>query len=160
MENPRYWIVLASKDHVQKKVESGFMQASHGEASPLKRLNINDWMISYSPKLEFGGKEKCQAFTAIGRVTGKEIYDYDMGNGFTPFGRDIQFFDGCEVSILPLIPHLDFIQNKRYWGYIFRFGLWEIQKPDLDLVASLMLPNREIIKGVKVDIAEKSGISV
>lgn len=83
-------------------------------------------MIDYFPKLEFGGKEKCQAFTAIGRVIGKEIYDYDMGNGFIPFRRDIQFFDGCEVSILPLIPHLNFIQNKGYWGYIFRFGLWEI----------------------------------
>lgn len=35
MENPRYWIVVVSKDHMQKRVESGFMQACHGKASPL-----------------------------------------------------------------------------------------------------------------------------
>jgi EVE domain len=75
------------------------MQACHGKASPLKELKVNDWVIYYSPKLEFGNQEKCQAFTAIGRVIGESVYAYDMGNGFIPFRRKIQFFECCEAPI-------------------------------------------------------------
>ncbi|MFH7025387.1 MAG: EVE domain-containing protein [Heteroscytonema crispum UTEX LB 1556] len=141
MENSRYWVVVASREHVHHGVEGGFMQACHGKASPLKRLKVNDWVIYYSPKLEFGGKEKCQAFTAIGRVIGESFYPYDMGNGFILFRRKVQFFEYREVSILPLILNLDFIKNKNYWGYVFRFGFLEISKLDFNVVASLMLPN-------------------
>ena len=161
MEESRYWVVVACRDRVQKGVKAGFMQACHGKASPLKRLRVNDWVLYYSPKLEFGGVEKCQAFTAIGRVVGESVYAYDLGNGFVPFRRDVQFFDCREVSILPLIPKLDFIKNKRNWGYIFRFGLWSIEKPDFDFIYNLMLLDKQEIEGVPVDhTGKKSGIPV
>jgi len=53
---------------------------------------------------------------------GNKVYNYDMGDGFIPYRRDVQFLNGDEVPILSLIPHLKFIKNQSKWGYIFRFG--------------------------------------
>lgn len=140
MDSSRYWIIVASKNHVQKGVSGGFMQACHGKASPLRRLRLFDWVIYYSPKQIFEGEEKCQAFTALGRVVGDSVYCCDMGNGFVPRSRDVEFFDCNEVSIIPLIPNLHFIKNKRNWGYVFRYGAKEIKQPDFDLIHSQMCP--------------------
>ena len=87
----------------------------------------------------FRVNKKCLAFTAIGKVTGKTVYPFKMDNGFIPFRRDVNFLTCTEVSILPLIPNLTFIQDKKNWGYIFRLGLFEIQKNDFDLISSQML---------------------
>ncbi|TWH40948.1 LOW QUALITY PROTEIN: EVE domain-containing protein [Dulcicalothrix desertica PCC 7102] len=140
MDSHKYWIVVASKNHVQNGVLGSFMQACHGKASPLRRLQPDDLVIYYSPKQIFEGEEKCQAFTAIGRVVENSVNMSDMNNGFMPFRRSVEFFDCNEVSIIPLIPNLHFIKNKRNWGYVFRYGLFEIQQPDFDLIHSQMCP--------------------
>lgn len=140
LESAKYWVTVASRDHVLIGVQAGFTQACHGKPSPLKRMRVGDWVLYYSPKFEFGRENKCQAFTAIGKVTGDMIYQFDMGNGFMPFRRNVEFLNCTEVSVLPLIPALTFIQNKTNWGYIFRFGFFEIQKDDFDLISSQMLP--------------------
>ncbi|WP_017652407.1 EVE domain-containing protein [Fortiea contorta] len=161
MENIKYWIVVASKNHVQNGVEGGFIQACHGKASPLNHIGVNDWVVYYSPKLEFGGEQKCQAFTAIGQVIGNEVYNYDMGNDFIPYRRDVQFWNCCEIPILRLIPYLNFIKNKRNWGYVFRFGFLEIAQNDFEIIAGQMLCNIEELKGVPIDIyTEKSSLSI
>ncbi|BAZ15568.1 hypothetical protein NIES4071_74400 [Calothrix sp. NIES-4071] len=61
-----------------------------------------------------------------------------MGNGFTPYRRSVEFFDCNEVSIIPLIPNLHFIKNKLCWGYVFQYGLLEIQQPDFEFIHSQM----------------------
>lgn len=43
-----------------------------------------------------------------------------------------------EISILPLIEKLDFIQDKRMWGFPFRRGCFSISEADFRKVASLM----------------------
>ncbi len=45
---PEYWIMVASKDYVEKGIESNFMQACHGKAALLQRLTINHRVIYYS----------------------------------------------------------------------------------------------------------------
>jgi len=142
LESTKYWIIVVSKDHVLMGVQGNFAQACRGKASPLKRMKVGDWVVHYSPKLEFRVNKKCQAFTAIGKVTGDMVYPFKMDNGFIPFRRDVEFLTCTEVSILPLIPNLTFIQDKRNWGYIFRLGLFEIQKNDFDLISSQMLPRQ------------------
>jgi predicted RNA-binding protein len=85
----------------------------------------------------------------------------NMGNGFVPFRRDVEFFDCNETSIIPLIPNLDFIKNKRNWGYVFRFGLLEIQQSDFELIHSHIRPTIEKIEVVSVELAtQDDGISV
>lgn len=134
----RYWIIVASKDHVQRGVAQGFAQANHGKAAPLRRMHTGDKVIYYSSKEVYGEDTKCQCFTAIGEVADEEVYQGDMGNGFEPFRRNITFQNCREVSILPLIEQLSFIKDKQRWGYPFRFGLFEIPLADYDLIAGQM----------------------
>lgn len=138
-ESQKYWIVVASKDHVQRGVSGGFMQANHGKQGPLKRIKPNDWVILYSPKQVLERDEKCQAFTAIGQVSDDAIYQVALPENFMPFRRNVTFYPSREASILPLIDNLEFIPNKKSWGYPFRFGFFEIGKHDFDLIRKNML---------------------
>lgn len=142
MSEARYWVIVASKNHVMNGVRWGIAQANHGKAAPLKRMQVGDGVLYYSPKLEFDGNEKLQAFTAIGRVTGEAVYQFDMGGGFVPYRRDVKYMDCVDAPIQPLIPALTFIENKTSWGYLFRFGFFEIPKVDFDLIASQMLTEK------------------
>lgn len=142
MSEARYWIIVASRNHVMNGVRWGIAQANHGKAAPLKRMQVGDGIVYYSPKVEFEGSEKLQAFTAIGEVTGESVYQFDMGGGFVPYRRDVKYAECVDVPILPLIPVLTFIQDKKSWGFMFRFGFFEIPKVDFDLIASQMLPEK------------------
>ena len=139
MRPVKYWIIVASKDHVKTGMEQGFAQACHGKASPLKRMEKDDFVIYYSGKQTFGKPDKCQQFTAIGKVKDDEVYKYKMSADFCPSRRNINFFKSKDISILPLIDRLDFIKNKNKWGYPFRFGFFEINEHDYKLISSLML---------------------
>jgi len=138
-ESQQYWISVASKDHVMRGIAGGFMQANHGKKAPLQRMKPNDWVIFYSPKQVLEKDEKCQAFTAIGQVADEEIYQVTITDDFAPFRRNVQFYNCQETSILPLINDLDFIQNKKSWGYPFRVGFFEIGKKDFELIRQQML---------------------
>ena len=135
----RYWILVASKDHVKTGVDEGIAQACHGKVSPLRRINKGDFIIYYSSKQFFGKPEKCQEFTAIGEAKDDEIYPYRVSDDYCPARRNIEFRHCKDASILPLINDLQFIKNKKSWGYPFRFGILEINKHDFDSISSQML---------------------
>jgi hypothetical protein len=139
----KYWIIVASKDHIQHGLTGGFIQANHGKAEPLKRMKPGDCLIYYSPRLEYEKPEKCQCFTAIGQLVGDRIYQHDMGAGFVPFRRDARFFPASDVSILPLIGALSFIKDKQHWGAPFRFGTLQIPEEDFRLIAREMLDDEQ-----------------
>src|SRR5438132_14109096 len=142
MENKQsYWIAVVSKDHTMRGVTGKFMQACHGKLAPLKRMKLNDWVIFYSPKLTMESDLKCQAFTAIGQVCDNNIYQFAMTENFFPYRRNIKFYDCHEIPILPLVTDLEFIQNKKSWGYPFRFGFFEIPEGDFTLIRKNMLKN-------------------
>lgn len=138
-EQVKYWIIVASKDHVKTGLYAGFAQACHGKKAPLKRMKKGDYIIYYSGKQTMGQPEKCQEFTAIGKVTDDEIYTLQITQDFCPARRNINFLKAGDTSILPLINDLDFIQNKQSWGYPFRFGFFEINHHDFSLISSKML---------------------
>jgi hypothetical protein len=139
MRPKKYWIIVASRDHVQRGLESGFMQANHGKASALKRMQAGDGILYYSSKAVYGQETKCQRFTAIGEITDDLVYQGEMGGGFVPFRRNVNYFPCHEVSILPLIGALDFIKDKTYWGGPFRFGVMEVGEKDFQSIAEQML---------------------
>ncbi len=133
------WMVVASKMHVARGVDEGFAQVCHGKGQPLKRMNVGDGIIYYSPKIEFEKPAPCQEFTAIGKVVGNEIYQVDMGGGFIPFRKDVEYNKlAISVSIKPLLTQLNFIEDTSRWGYKFRFGLFEISVPDYLLIEEHM----------------------
>jgi hypothetical protein len=69
-------------------------------------------LVYYSPTITLGGKDKLQAFTAIGTVKEGEPYVFDMGNGFTPYRRDVAWAKANEAPILPLLGRLEFTAGK------------------------------------------------
>jgi hypothetical protein len=144
MKTARYWVVVVSKDHIANGVKGGFMQANHGKSSSLKKLHINDWVIFYSPKQTYSGDKALQAFTAIGQVKDDELYQHKMSEDFIPYRRNVSFYKCEETPIATLINELEFIENKKSWGYRFRFGFFEIHENDFDLIRSKML-NEELI---------------
>jgi hypothetical protein len=137
----RYWIGVASHDHVKRGIAGNFCQLCHGKAQPLKRMSVGDWLIYYSPKEQFEGNILCQQFTAIGKVIGADVYPFEMFARFIPNRRDVHFQRAKSVQIRPLIDQLAFIKDKNKWGYAFRFGHIEISKEDFELIAFNMLDN-------------------
>lgn len=135
----KYWVIVASKDHVAKGAEAGIVQANHGKEAPLKRMHKGDYVLFYSGKKTFAGHEKCQAFTAIAQVKDKEVFQYRMSEDFWPYRRKADYLKCKEVGIHPLIEQLAFITDKKHWGFPFRFGFFEISKHDFERIAQLML---------------------
>lgn len=132
------WVLVASKGHVWIGVRDGFAQACHGKEIPLARMAVGDKVIYYSPKVFFGQSASCQQFTAIGEVVGEAVYPYDMGNGFVPYRRDVDYFNLQPAPIKPLIDQLEFIVDKKRWGHKFRFGAFEINAHDYRVIEKAM----------------------
>jgi EVE domain len=135
----RYWVGVASRDHVLRGVEGGFAQLSHGKRAPLERMGRADWLVYYSPRKSRNDGEPLMAFTALGRVVGETAYRFDIGGGFVPFRRDVAYLPAKGVApIRPLIDRLSFIRNKERWGQVFRSGHFEVHQEDFALIASAM----------------------
>jgi len=74
-----HWIAIASAEHVRRGRAEGFMQVGHGKAAPLKRIAPGDGVIYYSPTITLGGKDRLQAFTAVGVVCAGDPYLFRYG---------------------------------------------------------------------------------
>ena len=132
------WVAVASAEHVAIGRVHGFMQVGHGKGAPLKRLHAGDRIAYYSPVRVLGIEGACQAFTAIGTVRDERVYQGQMGNGFQPFRKDVDWLDADEAPIRPLLQRLSFTRGKSNWGYAFRFGLLKVTGDDMDLIEQAM----------------------
>lgn len=144
MSNVKYWVASISKEHTMRGVTGGFIQVCHGKEAPLKRMKKGDYLLIYSSKITMEGNEKCQAFSAVGKIKDDKVYQFQMTEAFKPFRRNIEFLECAETSIIPLIDDLEFIQNKKSWGYPFRFGFFEINENDFNFITSRMLQNEAL----------------
>lgn len=131
----KYWIAVASKEHVLLGVQGGFGQVCHGKEGPLKQMREGDFLIYYSPTNRFGEKDPCRAFTAIGQIEKGDPYPFQMTSDFIPYRRNVRFFISRETLILPLIEKLSFILDKRKWGFPFKRGCFSISETDFQLIA-------------------------
>ena len=132
------WIAVASADHVRHGLKAGIMQVCHGKAAPLRRVKPGDRVAYYSPTIAFRGKEKYRAFTALGIVHDGEPYAFDMGGGFCPYRRDVEWLTTQDAPIAPLLEELEFTAGKRNWGYQLRFGLFAVSDHDIEHIAATM----------------------
>ena len=138
MSDAANWVAVASAEHVAIGRAQGFMQVGHGKGAPLKRLHAGDRIAYYSPARVFGGKDACQAFTAVGVVRDERVYQGDMGDGFKPFRKDVDWLEAREAPIRPLLESLSFTSGKTNWGYALRFGLIKVTPQDMALIADAM----------------------
>src|ERR1700722_19929219 len=134
----RYWIAVASREHVKRGVEGCFAQVCHGKPGPLKRMAAGDWIMYYSPTEKFGQKDPCRQFTAIGKVQAGDTYLFKMSEDFIPWRRNVTFMSAHDAAIEPLLDQLSFIKDKQRWGFPFRWGCFEISKADFCVIASAM----------------------
>ena len=135
------WIAVASADHVALGRKRGFMQVCHGKLGPLARIKPADTVIYYSPTTRMAGGERLQAFTAVGVVRNGDPYPHDMGNGFVPFRRDVDWFVAHQTPIRPLLARLDLTRGKSRWGAVFRYGIVKISDSDRDAILEAMAAN-------------------
>ena len=138
VNGPRYWVGVASRDHVARGVEAGVAQLGHGKPTSLQRMRPGDWLVYYSPRITFEGRDPCQAFTAVGRIAEGDVYRVTMNERFMPFRRKVEYVSCGEAPIQPLVERLSFIPDKRRWGYSVRRGHFEVSAADFRLIASAM----------------------
>ena len=138
MAKTKYWIGVASKNHVLRGVEDGAAMLNHGKLAPLKKMKAGDFLIYYAPKIELGKDEICQKFIAVGKIKTGEPYQVKLSADFEPYRVDVKYFKADEAEIKPLIEDLEFIKNKQSWGYAFRFGQVEISEHDFKMIAEAM----------------------
>ncbi len=137
----RNWIAVACAEHARRGCaapQAGYMQVCHGKRAPLQRMAPGDRVAYYAPTVTMGGKDTCQRFVSIGLVQPGEPYAFSMGGGFVPFRRDVAYVPAQEASILPLLDAFEFVEDRRRWGYKFRFGLFPIGDADMQRIASAM----------------------
>jgi len=135
----RYWIGVASREHVLAAVKGGFAQFSHGKPAPAKLPAKGDWIIYYSAREKFGEPTPCQRFVAIGKFLDAEPKQVTQAKRFKPWRRRVAYRKAIEVPIRPLIEKVSFIKNKKHWGAPFRFGFLEIAEDDFALIAKRMI---------------------
>ncbi len=137
MDEARYWIGVACREHVRRGVAGEFAQLGHGKAAPLRRMAAGDWLVYYSPRERLRDGEPCRRFTALGRVEG-EVEQVDAGGGFLPFRRRVRYIEGGEAAVEPLLDRLAFVRDKRRWGFPFRAGHLAISAADFAVIAAAL----------------------
>lgn len=137
-ETRKFWIAVASAEHVARGRAGGFMQVCHGKAGPLRRIRRGDGVIYYSPSERMGVADGLQAFTALGEVTDAAPYEADMGGGFHPWRRDVRWRTAAPTPIRPLLDALDLTAGKRNWGAPFRYGFLAATQADFERIAIAM----------------------
>jgi hypothetical protein len=133
----RYWIGVASEDHVKAGVAGGFAQLGHGKHALLKKLSAGDWIAYYSPRSKMDDGESVQSFTAIGKVKAREAYQVSQGKAFQPFRRDVAYRRMAHpAAMADLREELSFTRGRgSHWGMAFRRGVFEISREDFLLIA-------------------------
>jgi hypothetical protein len=143
----RFWVGVASRDHVQSGVSGNFAQVCHGKGGPLRKMKEGDGFVYYSPVTTFGGKDKLQSFTAIGVVRGDRVYQVKMTEDFQPYRCDIDFRPCKEVRMSSLSSVLNLTKAPAssvgakkpiHWGLAFRRGHLEISYEDFKKIAGAM----------------------
>jgi len=104
----------------------------------MRRLSPGDVVAFYSEGTLFRAGERLQAFTAIGRVAGKDPFQTKVSQKVVPWRRRVEYIEAAEASILPLIPELAFVTDKIEWSAAFKGGFIEISEADCALIAAAM----------------------
>lgn len=135
---PRYWVGVASQEHVGWGLEGGFAQFCHGKQGPARRPRRGDFIIYYSGKVRMGDPEVCQKFTALGRIADEEPRQVEQFPGFFPWRRTVEWQPTRPAAVRPLVPRLSFLAERTSWGQAFRFGFLEIPAEDGRTIAAAM----------------------
>jgi hypothetical protein len=133
----RAWIGVVAREHVLRGVAGGFAQLCHGKQSPLRKMRAGDVLAYYSPTTTFRGGQSLRAFTAVGLVLDVHAYQFDMGDGFIPWRRDVRYLARNPVPLQDLRDQLEFTRDPN-WGFRARRGHFEVSFGDMQRIARAM----------------------
>ena len=135
MTEARFWVGVASADHVARGVAGGFCQLNHGKSGPVARMRPGDGLAYYAPRERMGEGDPVQAFVAIGTIAEGEPYQGVMGD-FVATRRDVLWWPAARrAPIRPMLGELSFTRGQPNWGMILRRGSFRITKEDFRLIA-------------------------
>jgi hypothetical protein len=138
MTEIRFWIGVASHEHVQRGVELGIAQFNHGKRAPAARMHQGDWLIYYSPRTRSPSGAPLQAFTAVGQITSEAPDQVTLPDGFQPFRHTVRYLPCRPVPIQEVLEELTFLPDKQHWGARFRFGHLAVSRTDFQRLARAM----------------------
>ena len=127
----KYWLGVVSKEHVLRGVEGGFCQVCHGKSAPLKRMKKGDYLLYYSSKLKMDSPEKCQAFTAVGKMIDDGVYQVEMFPDFFPYRRNVSFYEPTKDGPIE-VARLS--EEWKTYVSLLRYGHFEISKTFFDFI--------------------------
>ena len=130
------WLGVVSRAHVQRGQSGGFAQLCHGKAQPLRRMRCGDWLVYYSPSIEMGGAP-LRAFSALGQLVDDDVFPFDMGGGFVPFRRHVQYLATREVPLDAVKDRLELCASA-HWSMSLRRGHLPLCAGDLRIIAEAM----------------------
>lgn len=134
-----YWLGVVSREHVMRGVKLGIAQVGHGKRAGLARMRPGDRLIYYSPRVSLDSKDPLQSFTAIGEVSGDELWQADEG-AFRPWRRRVAYdARAIETPIRLLSDSLE-LTSAANWGYQLRRGLIELSEHDFEIITAARLP--------------------
>lgn len=143
----RYWVGVASREHVLLGVAGGFCQVCHGKQAPLARMKQGDWILYYSPKTGMNSGEKVQAFTAVGQIVDDRVYQFRMAENFEPFRRDVVFQDAphpCPIEVAREHP------EWRSYAKQLRYGHFEVSHDFFEHIYRYMMASKHEITPIGV----------
>lgn len=93
-------------------------------------MKPGDLFFTYSPTTELRGGDVLRAFTAVGVIHDDVVVQFDMGGGFVPFRRAVDWVERVqEASLEQLRSRLEFVKDAG-WGLKARSGHFEISHAD------------------------------
>ena len=134
----KFWVGVASREHVLAAVRGAFCQLNHGKEAPVRRLQMGDCIVFYSPREHMEGGESLQAFTAAGRILDDVPYQVEQSKDFRPFRRKTEYFKSKDASIHPLLEELSFTKGRSNWGAALRMGIFQMKREDYMKIATAM----------------------
>nr|WGD71179.1 EVE domain-containing protein [Bacillus subtilis] len=137
--NTNYWIGVVSEQRCIKRCLPVVLHSCAMEKkAPLAKMKEGDWLIYYSPRDAYPDGKLPRSFTAIGKVKSGNIYPYQMAPNFIPYRLDIDYYPCHKIGFYDIKSKLEFVQETKHLGFLFRRGHFEISKNDFLTIAQAM----------------------
>lgn len=133
----RFWLGVASREHVELGVQLGIAQIGHGKRSGLARMQRGDGVVYYAPRLSVSTGTPVRAFAAIGLISDDEIWQADAGP-FQPWRRRVDYDASAREVHLDAVKDRLSLTSTASWGYQLRRGLLELTPEDFTIIRAAM----------------------
>ncbi|HEY1134526.1 MAG TPA: hypothetical protein VGE77_08100 [Nocardioides sp.] len=137
-DHPVGWVCVISRADALAAIATGVLCLGPTGESRLRRMQLGDGVVVYSPREGRRTGAPVRRFTAVGTVTGVAAY---QGDGVEPedWCRAVDLAEtGGEVPVADLLARLRFVRDEPGWGVVFRPGFLEVGIEDVEVVRAAM----------------------